>query len=563
MLGRFMLENQEFETILEVAQPNRAPESVVVARTPFLIGRGSDVGNHLVLEDPRISRRCAVLEEVDGGYLLKDRGHRPGIWVNKRRIVQIMLTDGDTIELGLENGPKIVFRRRPAEHYVENMLMRLGSLPAIETAAGTGGLSKLNLLLEATSLLHSALPLESVLGTMLDHAMSVTSAERGLLLEADDDGVLTVRLARGSGSTVLPAESIAPSQTALRQAVSKRAAAITDDLNLDDLNLKSAQSVVIQGLRAVVAIPLYAVAHANADGSETMAGRLLGALYLDSRRTTAFSNVDRQILDALSAQAASILDNARLVEKEREQRRLEQELEIAREIQQGLVPQGLREFPYLEIKGVHLPCHGVGGDYYDVFPLSDGSTAFLVADVTGKGLGAALLTTMLQGALSGMRLGVAPEKVFNHVNLFLCEHASVGRCATMFFGRIDAEGMLEYLYGGHPSPLLIRGGNVSELYTEGTLPVGLADEAIYEAARVRLEPNDVLVLFSDGIVEATNTQNELFGFERLNELTAQCAHASIETVMKTILDAVEEFSQGAGQADDLTLLIVRYRKVGS
>jgi pSer/pThr/pTyr-binding forkhead associated (FHA) protein len=156
MLGKFMLENQEFETILEVAQPNRAPESVVVARTPFLIGRGSDVGNHLVLEDPRISRRCAVLEEVDGGYLLKDRGHRPGIWVNKRRIVQIMLTDGDTIELGLENGPKIVFRRRPAEHYVENMLMRLGSLPAIETAAGTGGLSKLNLLLEATSLLHSA-----------------------------------------------------------------------------------------------------------------------------------------------------------------------------------------------------------------------------------------------------------------------------------------------------------------------------------------------------------------------------------------------------------------------
>jgi len=558
-----MLENQEFETILEVAQPNRAPESVVVSRTPFLIGRGSDAGNHLVLEDPRISRRCAVLEEVDGGYLLKDRGHRPGIWVNGRRIVQTMLMDGDTIELGLENSPKIVFRRRPAEHYVENMLMRLGSLPAIETAAGTGGLSKLNLLLEATSLLHSALPLESVLGTMLDHAMSVTSAERGLLLEADDDGVLTVRLARGSGGTVLPAESIAPSQTALRRAVSKRAAAITDDLNLDDLNLKSAQSVVIQGLRAVVAIPLYAVAHASADGSETMAGRLLGALYLDSRRTTAFSNVDRQILDALSAQAASILDNARLVEKEREQRRLEQELEIAREIQQGLVPQGLREFPYLEIKGVHLPCHGVGGDYYDVFPLSDGSTAFLVADVTGKGLGAALLTTMLQGALSGMRLGVAPEKVFNHVNLFLCEHASVGRCATMFFGRIDAEGMLEYLYGGHPSPLLIRGGNVSELYTEGTLPVGLADEAIYEAARVRLEPNDVLVLFSDGIVEATNTQNELFGFEQLNELAAQCAHSSIETVMKTILDAVEEFSRGAGQADDLTLLIVRYRKVGN
>ena len=558
-----MLENLGYETILEVTRPESAPESVVVPRTPFLIGRGSDTGNHLVLDDPRISRRCAALEEVDGGYLLKDRGHRQGIWVNGRRIAQMMLMDGDAIEFGLENSPKIVFRRRTAEHYVENMLTRLGSLPTIETTEGAGGLSKLNLLLEATSLLHSALPLESVLGTMLDHAMSVTNAERGLLLEADDDGVLTVRLARGSGGTALAAESIAPSQTALRQAVSKRAAAITDDLNLDDLNLKSAQSVVIQGLRAVVAIPLYAVAHANADGSEKVAGQLLGALYLDSRRTTAFSNVDRQILDALSAQAASILDNARLVEKEREQRRLEQELAIAREIQQGLVPQGLREFPYLEVKGIHLPCHGVGGDYYDVFPLSDESTAFLVADVTGKGLGAALLTTMLQGALSGMKLGVAPEKVFNHVNRFLCEHASVGRCATMFFGRINAGGILEYLYGGHPSPLLIRDGKVSDLYTEGTLPVGLADEVMFEATRIQLEPNDVLVLFSDGIVEAANTQNELFGFERLNEVTAQCAQASIETVMKTILDAVEEFSRGAAQADDLTLLIVRYRQVGN
>jgi phosphoserine phosphatase RsbU/P len=332
-------------------------------------------------------------------------------------------------------------------------------------------------------------------------------------------------------------------------------------LNLADL--KGAQSVVIQGLHAVVAIPLYAVAHAHADGSEAAAGKLLGALYLDSKRTTAFSNVDRQILDALGTQAASILDNARLVEKEREQRRLEQELAIAREIQQGLVPQGLRDRPNLEIKGIHLPCHGVGGDYYDVFPLSDQSTAFLVADVAGKGLGAALLTTMLQGALSGMGLGVAPQKVFNHVNRFLCRHASVGRCATMFFGRIDAEGTLEYLYGGHPSPLLIRDATVSDLYTEGSLPVGLVEEAEFEATRVQLEPNDMLVLFSDGIVEAANTQKELFGFERLREVTARSAQASIETVMKSILDAVEEFSRGAGQADDLTLLIVRYRKVGN
>jgi phosphoserine phosphatase RsbU/P len=133
----------------------------------------------------------------------------------------------------------------------------------------------------------------------------------------------------------------------------------------------------------------------------------------------------------------------------------------------------------------------------------------------------------------------------------------------MFFGRIDAEGVLEYLYAGHPSPLLIRDHKVSYLYTEGSLPVGLMYEAEFEATRVQLEPDDVLVLFSDGIVEATNTQKELFGFERLRGVTERCAQASIDTVMKSILDEVGEFSRGAGQTDDLTLLIVRYRKVGN
>lgn len=557
-----MHDENSFQIVLELVRPDSAAESVIVTQTPFLIGRGSDSGNHLLLDDPRISRRCAAIVNADGGYLLEDRGHRHGIWVNGRRITQKMLVDGDAIEFGLEDSPKITVRIQPAQQAVESMLTRLGTLPASDTLPGASGLRKLNLLLEATSLLHSALPLDSVLGSMLDHAMAITSAERALLLESDAEGSLKVRLAHGSGGARLAPESLAPSQTALRQAVSKRSAIITDDLNLASQSLQNAQSVVIQGLRTVVAIPLFASELGSADAVEAQTeGRLLGALYLDSRRTAAFSNLDRQILDALGAQAASILDNARLVEREREQRRLEQELSIARDIQQGLVPQGTRDFPHLEVSGIHIPCHAVGGDYYDVFELGDESTAFLVADVAGKGLGAALVTTMLQGTLSGMRLGVSAEKVFNHVNRFLCEHSSVGRYATMFFGQIDVDGTLEYLRGGHPSPLLIRDGNVSDLYTEGSFPVGLVEDAQFSSTQAKLLPNDMLVLFTDGIVEATNTQKELFGFERLREVVTRCARESTEVVMKTILNAVEQFSLGAGQADDLTLLIVRYRQL--
>ena len=549
--------------MLEVARPDVAPEFVVVTQTPFLIGRGSDTGNHLLLEDPRISRRCAAIVAADGGYLLEDRGHRHGVWVNGRRIAQKMLVDGDAIEFGLEESPRIVFRQRPAQQAVESMLTRLGSIPAADTAPGATGLSKLNLLLEATSLLHSALPVDSVLGSMLDHAMSITSAERGLLLEADDEGSLKVKLARGAGGVVLEAESMSPSQTALKQAVSQRGTTITDNLNLAHISLQSAQSVVVQGLRSVVAIPLFSAVHASAEESVMLVqGKLLGALYLDSKHTSAFSNLDRQILDALGAQAASILDNARHVEREREQRRMEQELAIAREIQQGLVPQGSHDFPHLEVAGIQIPSHAVGGDYWDVFSLSEDSTAFLIADVAGKGLGAALVTTMLQGALTGMSLGVSPEKVFNHVNRYLCEHAAVGRYATMFFGRIDRGGAVEYLYGGHPSPLLIRNGTVSELYSEGSFPVGLVEEAEYSASHVQLQHGDMLVLFTDGIVEAANTQKELFGFERLHDVLAQCACAPIETIQKSILSAVQEFARGAGQSDDLTLVVLRYRQAG-
>jgi serine phosphatase RsbU (regulator of sigma subunit) len=424
----------------------------------------------------------------------------------------------------------------------------------------TGGLSQLNLLLEATSLLHSQLPLESVLGAMLDHTIAITHADRGLLIEAGAARSFNVRLARGRGGKELAADSIAPSQTALHQAIDRQSSVITEDLYGADLDLKSAQSVLLQQLRSVVAIPLYAMPRANsADSIVLKRGEFLGAIYLDSKRPAAFSDLDRQILDALGVEAASILDNARLVERERERQRMEQELSIAREIQQALLPQGLRDFPHLAVTGTHFPCHAVGGDYYDVFPVGQDRTAFLIADVSGKGLGAALLTTMLQGALSAMALGTDPVRVFNHINRFLCEHSEVGRYATMFFAILAGDGTLEYIKAGHPSPLLLRRGEVSELYTEGSFPVGLVAQAEFTADTLKLEDGDTLVLFSDGITEAQDPDRELFGFPRLCEVLANRQEASLESLKKIVLDAVNTFSRCEGQSDDMTLLLVRYR----
>jgi sigma-B regulation protein RsbU (phosphoserine phosphatase) len=557
------------ESVLEVVSPDGARRYVRVTQSPFLIGRGAETGNHLQLSsDRRISRNCAAIVIEANKYYIEDRGQRRGLFVNNEKVESRELKDGDLITFGLDDSYEIFYRSSAgaSDNTLPHLLTRIehitsASSSSADPASGAGSLGKLDQLLAATALLHSQLPLDEVLGMMLDHAVAVMNADRGLLLEADDKGVLQVRLARRSGGLRLPPESLAPSQTAIQLALRKQVAVITEDLAQAEMDLQAAQSIVAQRLRAVVVIPLYATARAKVDESmsNVKRGEFLGVLYLDSRRPAAFSKLDRQLLDAFTDQAASILDNARLVIRERERQRLEQEINIARDIQQALLPRNVRDYPHLSVAGCNFPCLAVGGDYFDVFPLSDQRTAFLLADVSGKGLGAALLTTMLQGVLSGMTLGTDPARLFNHLNNFLCDHAEVGRYATMFFAILDENGTLDYINAGHPSPILIRRGIAEEAFTEGSFPVGLVPEAEYFATRLKLEPGDTLVLFSDGVTEAMNPSEELFGVSRLREVLNGQMQTPLDQIQKCVLESVENFSRGASQADDLTLLLVRFR----
>ena len=550
------------EAVLEVVSPDGARRYVRITQAPFHIGRGAETGNHLQLSDRRISRNCAAIVMEANRFYLEDRGQRRGLYVNGEKIESRALEDADSITFGLEDSYEIIFRssHSTGEESLPHLLTRIEHITSSEPASG-GGLRKLNLLLEATTLLHSQLPLDSVLGTMLDHAVAVTDADRGLLLEADATGTLRVRLARRSGGLRLPPESLSPSQTAIQLALKKQSSVITEDLAQAEMDLQAAQSIVAQRLRAVVVIPLYAMSRANTDQSmiNIKRGDFLGVLYLDSRRPAAFSKLDRQILDALAGDAASILDNARLVERERERQRLEEQLNIARGIQQALLPRGFRDYPHLAISGINTPCLAVGGDYFDVFPLSDNRTAFLIADVSGKGLGAALLTNLLQGALSGMTLGTDPARVFSHINRFLCDHAEVGRYATMFFGILDDQGHLEFINAGHPSPFLIRRGVAEEAFTEGSYPVGLVPEAEYTTTRLKLEPGDTVVLFSDGITEAMDPEEQLYGVARLREVLSGHMDTPLDEIQRLVLESVENFARGAHQGDDVTLLLVRFR----
>jgi serine phosphatase RsbU (regulator of sigma subunit) len=566
-----MLEqSHSHKTVLEVAFPGQPLRLVPVTHSPFLLGHGSDTGNHLLLEDHRISRRCAAIVSGKGGHRLEDWGSRTGIFVNGEKIAKRTLRDGDTIAFGLNDSCTIVFRSTASHATLASVLTRMGNLHNGAGAHESHGLSKLNLLLEATSLLHSQLPLDSVLASMLDHAIAITKADRGLLLEADPAGTLKPRLARNSGGESLRPESIAPNQAVLDLALEEKTDVIVGDPDLADADRKTAQRIIHVHPHSFIATALYASSASVPAGepvgeseesneSQPQRGELVGVIYLDSTHPAAFSTLVRHIFDALGAEAASILENARHMQRERERRLLEHELSIARSIQQALLPKGYHDFPHLTVIGVNYPCIAVGGDYFDVYPVSEDQTAVLIADVSGHGLGAAMLTTMLQGALSGMVGGGDPVRVFNQINQLLCEHTDVGKYATMFFSLLHCDGTFSYIKAGHPSPLLLRRGEVSELYTDGSFPVGLLEEAKFTADTIQLEPEDTIVLFSDGVTEAEDPDGNQFGLDRLREILTGHQETPLDDLKKIITDAVDTFSRGAAQQDDITVLVMRFR----
>lgn len=549
------------EAVLEVLGPDGSRRMVRVTHSPFLIGRGAETGNHLQLPDRRISRECAALVYEGGEFRLKDRGQRRGLFVNGKPADLQPLREGDTINFGLPDSYEVVFHQGQGPESLPQLLSRMEHTTTVEAGSGGTALRKLSWLLEATALLQSRLPLDHVLGQMLDHSIAVTDADRGLLLEPATGGPLRVRLARQRGERSLPVEGLEPSQTAIRSALVQKRGVVTEDVAQADIDLQEAQSIIAQCLRAVVVIPLYAMAQLGGDdATESPLGELLGVLYLDSRRPAAFSSLERQILDALAVEAASVIDNARLLERERERQRMEQQLSIARDIQQGLLPREFRHWPHLQVTGINQSCQTVGGDYFDIMELAPGRVAIIIADVSGKGLGAALLTTMLQGALSGMTIGQAPALVFANVNRFLCDHSQLERYATMFFAMLDTAGRFEYINAGHPSPLLVRKGEVQAPFPAECFPVGLLPDAEFKSCAGELLPGDTLVLFSDGVSEARNPRDEEFGVGRLKEVIAANASTPVEQMQSAVLSAVAEFTRGAAQADDITLLLIRYTR---
>ena len=516
-------------------------------------------GNDLDVNDVRVSRKSASIVCRGNEYFIEDLGQRRGLFVNGVQVDgSVALSSGAVVTFSNTEAIQLVFRSGATQESLSDLLSRLGTMGVNDT--GDHDLRHLSLLLEATTLLQSRMPYLEVLGAMVDRAIMITEADRGLLLASDADGQREPVVARNRGGFNLPVKSVSPSETAINRALRERRGFIQKDIELADESVKNAASIVNQNLRSVIAIPLYAhAANAAADTTNISSGSsLLGLLYLDSRKPAAFSGLGTQVLDALAIEAASVMDNARMMERERERLQIEQDLTVAREIQQRLLPKGFKQYGFLDVSGLNQSCYSVGGDYFDVVELGAGRAAFVVADVSGKGLSAALLTAMLQGGFSGLTLTPDPTRLVNHFNQYVWTRSEPHHYATVFLCVMDDNGRAEFINAGHHSALLLRRTEVTAPFESECFPVSLFPEVEFRSRSAHLEPGDTLVMFTDGINEATDVHDEEFGMERLSEVVRSNAGQSAEVLQASILEAVTSFCRGAQQGDDMTLLIVRY-----
>lgn len=549
--------HEEDGAALYVLDPSGQRSRVNLDRFPFLIGRQPD--NHLVLRDNRTSRSHARIVQEGDRFVLEDLNSRHGTWVNGHRIERHLLHNLDRIGFGVEDSYQITVSLETGK--IAKMLEHFNT-SSHSGGMGDNALAKLRSLVEVARAVHNSLSTEEVLTAVVDAALAVTACERGFLLLRKEQG-LDIAVARDREGKPIEASDLRVPRNLIQRALESRRELLSMSFDpLQEENFQPEMSVAALELRSVVCLPLVQVR--SGDHSETRisstADATVGLLYMDSRVKPAdLSAGNRELLQTLAMEASTILENSRLIEEERAKQKMESELEFARDIQQGLLPRQLPSQGWFRADGSSTPSRQVGGDYFDVRRITSGAWAAVVADVCGKGVSSALLAGFLQGAFQ--MTSVEPgglEAMMEHLNSFLLERTKGEKYATVFYCTLNASGLLEYANAGHCAPYLVsRDGRLRKLHTTG-MPVGMLEEATFQPVTMQIEAGDKLVIYSDGLTEATNAKGEFYESERLRACLRENATRSAIGMHAAIRESVDTFRGAVPARDDITLLVIEY-----
>src|SRR6185503_10176310 len=543
---------------LIVIDPNGHRVRVEIQPVPFRIGR--QVDNHLILRDSRASRNHAQILFENGQYIVEDAGSRHGVFVNGERVSRRTLRNSDKVEFGVPDSYQLIFALDGAE--LKRLMEQLPSREAAGKAGVGGNMSKLRAVLEVARTLQHSFSLQDVLNSVVDAALAVTGAERGFLL-LRGNGDLQMKVARDKAGGPLSEADLRVPRRVIHRALQQRRELLSmtfDPLSSGETHPE--QSVADLELRSVVCVPLVRINASAAQETNVLSTQqdTVGVLYMDSRVLTAdLSAGNRELLQSLAIEASTVLENARLLEDDRSRQKMEEELNLARRIQQSLLPGVLPATGWFRACGSSVSSHQVGGDYFDVLQVNDSCWAAVIADVAGKGVSSALLASLLQGAfLAVSEASELMEKKMDRVNRFLYERTGGDKYATIFYCLLDRGGRLRYVNAGHCAPLLVAGGREPAYLESTAVPVGLLPEASFQIEERQLSPGDRIVVYTDGVTEAQSPDHEFFGRKRLRDIVQAHAGDSCVDLHNFIMGELRGFIHTAPQADDITAVVLEY-----
>ena len=524
---------------------------VPLAKAPFEIGRRET--NDLRLAGSEVSRDHAEIVEGPGGtFILKDRASRYGTYVNGDQVSERPLAHGDRIRLGRSGGAEMVFLVADGESPVEKS----------PTTTAIGDLRQIASLLEGLRALGSGRVLDDVLSLVLDSAIEVSGAERGFIMLATPTGELEFKMARARGRTTLSGGSFATSRKIPEEVFRTGEPRLVADL-LDGELANVHMGTVALGIRNVLCVPLRLVRYLDkAEAADVERERRIGVLYLDSReKGVLLTGSTRAALETLATEAAVAIENARLYRETMEKARMEQEMRIAAEIQQALLPKMARAGTFFSAAAASIPCRSIGGDFYDYVDLPAGAMGFALGDVAGKGPPAALLSAMMQGIFAAQAASSdSPSQTISRVNLALYRRGIESRFVTLMYGTMAPDGRLTYCNAGHNPPLIISGSGSAALRRLecGGPIVGLFESATFDEETVTLSPGDWLIVFSDGVSEAMSASGDEYGETRIVSCVERNKALEPRDLLEALFADVREFTRGAPQSDDITAMVLRY-----
>lgn len=405
---------------------------------------------------------------------------------------------------------------------------------------------ELSILNELASAISASQDVTEVIQTITRRSLTAVRAEQGVITlvgtEASDPTRTLVRTMSGSSES----EAFRPDQSLLGwMHLNKRPLLLNNPR--EDKRFSGVKWP--ENVRSILTVPMMAQS------------RLIGilTLYNKKRSEEGFSPGDQRLIAILASQSAQVVEGARLYEEEKELLAMRQEVQLAQEIQSNLLPSEAPEILGYELAGISIPAKEVGGDYFDYIPMADGRMGLAVGDVSGKGVGAALLMATSQATLRGQVVGADdPAEAMGRTNFLMCSATRRGTFVTLFLAMLDPEtGKVSYANAGHNRPFIVGPDGRFEVLTTGSLVLGFMRSHTYQRAEHTLAPGETLVIYSDGVTEAMNPSSEQFEEERLYDLAKKHQNDGANAVLDRVINEVKRFAGEREQSDDITLLIVR------